>query len=255
VNNRYIKAFFLALVIYIVIVLVFLSFRLPQPKEKKYIPIQLSQFLLPKPKKISKPLAKKIIKRKTKTNIIKKTKPKKRFIKTPKPKPKKIKTTKSIKKTKRIKTENNQTIPKLPKLKKQKKPPSLPSIMQIDKNFKIKQQKTYSKKLRSLYGDQIYTLDPKEIKYLEKNLEDIGLITQKYLEYPYLAAKLGMKGESILEFYLYPNGNISKIKLLKSSGYEILDNNSIDTVKEAYKEYPKPSVKTKIRLLVKYILE
>jgi TonB family protein len=64
---------------------------------------------------------------------------------------------------------------------------------------------------------------------------------------------MGMQGETILEFDLYPNGDISAIKRLRSSGYALLDDNAVETVEVAYKEYPNPKEMTRIRLLVKYI--
>lgn len=108
--------------------------------------------------------------------------------------------------------------------------------------------------LVSLYGAMILELSKDEIEYLKSNLDNIGVITQRYLRYPNLAGELGMFGETILHFTLYPNGDISKIDLYKSSGYSLLDDNAINTVEIAYKDYPHPSEPTRIRLRVIYRL-
>jgi len=53
---------------------------------------------------------------------------------------------------------------------------------------------------------------------------------------------------------LHPNGKISVPKILKSSKYYILDDNSIETIERAYKDYPRPDKPTIIRIYVKYEL-
>lgn len=132
----------------------------------------------------------------------------------------------------------------------------VPSLSTINSLFTPpKQSSAPNKELRNLYGDTLRDLTPEQVEYLDENLNRIGWITQKYLEFPTLAGQLAMQGEAILEFDLFPNGDISPIKLLKSSGYALLDDNAVETVEVAYKEYPHPKEKTKIRLLVKYIIE
>ena len=60
------------------------------------------------------------------------------------------------------------------------------------------------------------------------------------------------EGDNVIEFYLHPNGDITELMLLRSSGYSLLDENSLHTIKIAYKDYPYPSEKTKIRIRVTY---
>ena len=88
--------------------------------------------------------------------------------------------------------------------------------------------------------------------FIKSNLDSIGRITQRYLRYPAVAGKIGQEGDNVLEFYLYPNGDISDLKLLSTSGYTLLDDNSLHTIKIAYKDYPYPNEKTKIRIRVMY---
>ncbi len=106
-----------------------------------------------------------------------------------------------------------------------------------------------------LYDKEDYNSFTKVQKvFLQNNLKDIGKITQKYLTYPNIAIQTRQHGMNIAEFYLYPNGDISSLKLIKSSGYNSLDKNSIETIEIAYKDYPRPKTKTKIRIYVFYNL-
>ncbi|PAF46848.1 siderophore-mediated iron transporter [Helicobacter sp. 12S02634-8] len=105
-----------------------------------------------------------------------------------------------------------------------------------------------------LYGDEFGDLGSAEKDFIKNNLRDIGRITQKYLQYPRTAAYLGQDGQNAVEFYLHPNGDITDLKILKKSGYVILDRNTLKTIEIAYKDYPRPSVTTLIRIHVRYFM-
>lgn len=106
----------------------------------------------------------------------------------------------------------------------------------------------------NLYGDEYYSFSDETKEFLKENLSDIGKITQKYLMYPSISIRTKQQGQNVVEFYLHPNGDITDLKLLKSSTYSALDSNSIHTIKVAYKDYPKPKEVTKIRIFVHYKL-
>ncbi|PAF48891.1 siderophore-mediated iron transporter [Helicobacter sp. 12S02232-10] len=110
------------------------------------------------------------------------------------------------------------------------------------------------KEIDELYGEEFGDLGEAEKDFIKNNLREIGRITQKYLEYPRTAAYLGQDGENAVEFYLHPNGDITDLKILKKSGYVILDQNTLKTIEIAYKDYPRPSVKTLIRIHVRYFM-
>jgi len=59
---------------------------------------------------------------------------------------------------------------------------------------------------------------------------------------------------NIVEFTLHPNGDISDLKISNSSGYSSLDENTIETIEYAYKDYPRPKSPTKIKIYVYYKL-
>ena len=70
--------------------------------------------------------------------------------------------------------------------------------------------------------------------------------------YPKLAEKLRIGGVNIVEFMFHPDGSISGLKITSSSGYTILDDYSLELIEIAYKDYPKPTEKTKIKFQVFY---
>lgn len=109
-----------------------------------------------------------------------------------------------------------------------------------------------SQKIHELYGIEFGSLSPNAQQFLMSNLDKIGKITQSYLKYPAIAGRIGQEGDNVIEFYLHPNGDITELMLLRSSGYSLLDENSLHTIKIAYKDYPYPSEKTKIRIRVTY---
>lgn len=111
-----------------------------------------------------------------------------------------------------------------------------------------------TKSYLELYKDDFDSF-PEETKvYLIKNLKDIGKITQRFLIYPYISIQARQSGINVVEFILYPNGKITTPKILKSSKYYILDDNSIETIEQAYRDYPRPDKPTIIRIYVKYEL-
>lgn len=103
-----------------------------------------------------------------------------------------------------------------------------------------------------LYGEEFGDLGTAEKEFIRDNLRNIGRITQKYLQYPRVAAYFGQSGINAVEFYLHPNGDISDLKIIKSSGLSSFDGNTLNTIEIAYKDYPRPKVKTLIRINVTY---
>jgi len=191
-----------------------------------------------KPKIIKKettPKAKKtpIIKPKIEPKVKEKKVIKKKIIKT-KVKPKhnikpKIKAKKVIKKEPIVKQEVK------PKVNKLKIPP------------KIKQY-------IDLYGDDFEKFDKQTKLFLIKNIKDIGEVTKRFLIYPQLSVQARQDGVNVVQFMLYPNGSIKDVIIAKSSGYFMLDDNTVDTIYEAYEDYPHPKKPTLIKIFVKYRL-
>jgi len=105
-----------------------------------------------------------------------------------------------------------------------------------------------------LYGDSYFSLSKEQKNYLKNNLSRIAMITQHYLTYPALSVRTRQSGTNIIEFILHPNGDISHVRLTGSSSYTALDQNTIETIQLAYKDYPRPTKATLIKIYVRYIL-
>jgi len=118
----------------------------------------------------------------------------------------------------------------------------------------IKQLDQVTQKYISLYGDTYFTLSKEQKTYLKNNLSRIGMITQRYLVYPGLSIKTRQSGINVIEFVLHPNGDISDVRITDSSNYTALDKNTVETIQLAYKDYPKPTEPTPIKIYVQYIM-
>ena len=111
--------------------------------------------------------------------------------------------------------------------------------------------------LQKLYGEEYDKFTKVQKAYLEKNLTNFQTITQRVLNrlgYPPLAAKLRIGGVNVIEFMFHPDGSITGLKVIDSSGYAVLDDYSVELIEIAYKDYPKPQTATKLRFNVQYRL-
>lgn len=111
--------------------------------------------------------------------------------------------------------------------------------------------------LKELYGKEYDDFTTVQKAYLEKNINNFQIITQRVLNrlgYPHEAVRLKITGINIVEFIFHPNGDISDLRIIQSSGYSILDNRTLELIQIAYKEYPKPQTPTLLRFKVFYRL-
>lgn len=108
-----------------------------------------------------------------------------------------------------------------------------------------------------LYGDELGDYGFAEIDFIVNNLRDIGRITQYHINrrgYPQSARLLNQQGKNVIEFYLHPNGDISELRVVSSANSMILDNDMMTNIKVAFREYPRPTSKVKIRFYMTYAL-
>ena len=91
--------------------------------------------------------------------------------------------------------------------------------------------------------------------YLREKLSVISSIVQKHITYPPLARRMGWKGRMIVTFTLHPDGRLEELRVEKSSGYELLDKNALDTVKRVAHLFPTPPVEVVVKLPINYELE
>jgi len=112
-----------------------------------------------------------------------------------------------------------------------------------------------NKMIKQLYGGEFNTFTPTQKKFIKNNLGRIHNITQRTLTikgYPDVAVKTRQQGTNIVTFYLHPNGDITGLRLKRRIGYAALDQNTLEVIRIAYKDYPYPKTKTKITFYVKY---
>lgn len=120
-----------------------------------------------------------------------------------------------------------------------------------------KRESRVSQDIKEAYGDTFGELSEGEQKYILDNQEIMRRITQQVLNRVggvNLPNNLRVNEHNIVEFYLYPNGDISDIKFVERSGFYILDDTTKETIEYAYSRYPRPDQKTLIRYRVGYYL-
>jgi protein TonB len=84
-----------------------------------------------------------------------------------------------------------------------------------------------------------------------------GVIRDKVyraLSYPAYAQEAGWQGTVRMCFFVNRDGSVEKIQILKSSGYQLLDNNAVKAIRQAA-PFPYAPVKLQIILPVVYKLE
>lgn len=111
--------------------------------------------------------------------------------------------------------------------------------------------------IKDAYGETFGELSPGEQKYILDNQEIMRRITQQVLNRVgrvNIPNDLRVNSSNIVEFYLFPNGDISEIKFVEKSDFYILDDTTKETIEYAYSKYPRPQQKTLIRYKVGYYL-
>jgi protein TonB len=135
---------------------------------------------------------------------------------------------------------------------------------------------TITHPLQLYNSEELELMSPTQQQFLKSNLNIIQLITQQtinqhsnYNNIVYKSVVVEdqfgnrrvimqrrfvekIEGVLIVEFNLYPDGSISELKLIKSSGFELLDEDFKTMIEIAYKEYPHPSEVVLIRNIMEY---
>lgn len=91
------------------------------------------------------------------------------------------------------------------------------------------------------------------MKYLKEHFRYIRDLIMKHLTYPLLARKMGWKGQVTVSFIICEKGTVERIRIIKSSGHKILDENVESTIREV-QPFPKPPVRAEIIIPVVYRL-
>jgi periplasmic protein TonB len=91
-------------------------------------------------------------------------------------------------------------------------------------------------------------------RYLKEHFAYIRDMILAHLSYPAMARKLGWKGAVTVSFVIREDGRTDKGRIVKSSGYDVLDRNVLETI-DRVQPFPKPPVKAELVMPVVYSLE
>ena len=106
----------------------------------------------------------------------------------------------------------------------------------------------------ALSNDEPIPLDTKEEKYVSY-FSRIKQQIQRVWIYPAQGAKKKLSGEVTLKFEISKDGNLLSLRLVNTSGFDVLDINATKAVKEAAPYYPFPATisKKKLSILATFI--
>ncbi len=235
----------------------------PPPIKVKYVNTQTSVPLKQKQTPIDSPKPKISQKKKTKSSGLLTRTSHKTFAKKQHPKQKKnrqIKTT----------TSKAQNIPSIihqlrPQVTKKKKGENQQKVPPVSSNFISSKgtlamldelnQKKYApenpqvEEKEELNDDEPISLNTKEAKYVSY-FSRIKQQIQRVWVYPSQGIKRTLSGELTLKFEISKDGNLLSLRLINSSGSNILDANAMKAVRGAAPYYPFPITITKKRLSI-----
>ncbi len=91
-------------------------------------------------------------------------------------------------------------------------------------------------------------------KYLAEQFDYIKKLIEKNIKYPARALRMGWTGRVLVSFTILENGHVANMKILSSSGYDLLDENILDTIKTV-EPFPKPPVSALLKIPFDYRTE
>lgn len=90
-------------------------------------------------------------------------------------------------------------------------------------------------------------------RYIKEHFSYIRDIITRNISYPYMARKMGWSGRVTVSFIVSESGAVIDIKILESSGFDLLDRNAVETVKKV-SPFPKPPVRAEVIIPIVYKL-
>jgi len=155
---------------------------------------------------------------------------------------------KIIKEKKVVKEQTTKLAQKEKEIKKEPEK-ELKEEQEVNNNLQEKIQLSTSQKENKKVAPSIQSSD-----HINEILSKIHKIIYQYKSYPNRAKKLKIQGEVLISFTFQKNGNISNIKILRSSGASFLDKHSIDTILDASRDFPKTPQNITVKIPIKYYL-
>lgn len=103
-------------------------------------------------------------------------------------------------------------------------------------------------------GTNFSTAESKRQLYLKEQFEYIRQKIMRKLTYPGIARKMGWTGQATVMFTIVEDGRVDSLKIVHSSGFELLDADAVVTVKKA-SPFPRPPVRAEIVMPITYQLK
>jgi protein TonB len=91
-------------------------------------------------------------------------------------------------------------------------------------------------------------------RYRAEHFAYIKKIIEENLSYPPRAQRMGWSGRVVVAFEVLNSGKVQNIRIAKSTGYEVLDENVVETIRKV-EPFPKPPVPVKLTIPFTYGLE
>jgi len=91
-------------------------------------------------------------------------------------------------------------------------------------------------------------------RYLAEQFEYIKNLIEKNIKYPARALRMGWSGKVVVSFTILENGHVSNMKIINSSGHDLLDENILETIKTV-EPFPKPPVSASLKIPFDYRTE
>lgn len=90
--------------------------------------------------------------------------------------------------------------------------------------------------------------------YLAEHFAYIREIIHRRLIYPRRAQREGWSGRVRVSFVIQEDGSVSDIRVVGSSGYDILDQGAVEAIRKSA-PFPRPPVRAELRMPIVYQLE
>lgn len=93
-----------------------------------------------------------------------------------------------------------------------------------------------------------------EKEFLDAHLGEIRALLIQNFRYPKNAQRLKVQGEVRISFRLKSDGSVENIEVVKSSGFELLDEDAKALIKNTAPQFPKPTKNISLSIPLNYLL-
>lgn len=93
-----------------------------------------------------------------------------------------------------------------------------------------------------------------EKEFLDAHLGEIRALLIQNFRYPKNAQRLKMQGEVRMSFRLKSDGSVENVEVVKSSGFDLLDEDAKALIKNTAPQFPKPTKSISLSIPLNYLL-